>query len=61
MPILFVARVCIDARRLFPLDLGSVGRNVVLSSVSAKLYELADKSVVVDGDAHHCTMEYNAR
>jgi hypothetical protein len=61
MLILFVARVCIDARRMLPLDLGSAGRNVVLSSVSAKLCELAEKSVVVGGDAHHCTMEYSAR
>jgi hypothetical protein len=34
---------------------------VVLSSVSATLYELAEKSVVVGGDAHHCTMKYSAR
>ena len=61
MPILFVVRVCIDARRLFPLDLGSAGRVVVLSSVSAKLYELVEKSVVVDGDAHHCAIGIVAR
>lgn len=41
MPLLFVAGVYVDTRRLLPMDLGSVGGNGVLSSVSAALLKPA--------------------